>query len=96
MIQCKECEHYRLVNGRAALACDPYSNIKEPECLAKWQILRLDQLETYVRGTIAYYNRLAPMQEKMFKVLEKEIDDMSEADQWKQVDDDDDDSPETW
>jgi hypothetical protein len=97
MIQCKDCEHYSVVNGRPSLGCDPLSTIKEPECLAKWQLVRLNQLETYVRGTINYYNRLAPMQEKMFKVLEKEIDDMSDADQWKHTDDDEDDEmPETW
>ena len=95
MIQCKDCEHYSLVNGRVALACDPFSNIKEPECVGKWQLVRLNQLETYVRGTISYYNRLAPMQEKMFKVLEKEIDDISQADEWKRVDEDDE-SDETW
>jgi hypothetical protein len=32
----------------------------------------------------------APMQEKMFQVIEREIDDISEADRWK-VDDDEDD-----
>ena len=92
MIQCKDCEYFSDAGGKVMLTCDPFSTVKEPECLAKWQILRLDQLESYVRGTIAYYNRLAPMQEKMFKVLEREMDDISEADQWK-VDDEDEDEP---
>lgn len=96
MIQCKDCEYFRDTGGGVVLTCDPFSTIKEPECLAKWQILRLDQLESYVRGTIAYYNRLAPMQEKMFKVIEREMDDISEADQWKVDDEEDDDASDAW
>jgi len=96
MIQCKDCEHYRSVNGRVSLMCDPFSTIKEPECLQKWEVMRLNQLEAYFRGTITYYNKLAPMQEKMFKVLEKEIDDISQADEWKYTDEDDEDDPEPW
>ena len=35
------------------------------------------------QSTLSYYHKLAPMQEKMFKVMEREIDDMSESDKWK-------------
>ena len=36
MIQCKDCEFFRRNEaGEIAFACDPFSNVKEPECLAK-------------------------------------------------------------
>jgi len=45
MIQCRDCEYYKQdEHGRRTFSCDPFTNIKEPECLGKWQILRLDFL----------------------------------------------------
>ena len=89
MIQCKDCEFYhRTESGEVAFSCDPFTNIKEPECLAKWQLLKINQMVAAYQATLDYYRRLAPMQEKMFKVMEREIDDISEADKWK-VDEDD-------
>ena len=35
--------------------------------------------------------RFAPLQEKMFKQVERELNDVDEADKWKQVDDDEND-----
>ena len=88
MIQCEQCEFFhRGPAGQAAFSCDPFSTIKEPECLAKWQLAKVTQLVAAYQATLDYYRKLAPMQEKMFKVMEREIDDISEADQWK-VDDD--------
>jgi len=37
------------------------------------------------------YDRLAPLQEKMFRHLEREIDDAEEADEWKRADGDEED-----
>jgi hypothetical protein len=37
------------------------------------------------------YERLAPLQEKMFRHMEREIDEAEEADAWKYDEDDDDD-----
>ena len=89
MIQCEQCEFFhRGQGGQASFSCDPFSTIKEPECLAKWQLMKTTQLVGAYQATLDYYRKLAPMQEKMFKVMEREIDDISEADQWK-VDDDD-------
>ncbi len=115
MIQCQDCEFFRRgEDGEISFACDPFSTIKEPECLAKWQLIKTNQLQAGVtqanstlhnvdvnmaqmvasyRATLEYYNRFAPMQEKMFNFMEKEIDDASEADQWKVDEEDEDDEP---
>ncbi len=89
MLQCKDCELFkREPNGEISFACDPFSNIKEPECVAKWQLIKINQMVATYQATLDYYRKLAPMQEKMFKVVQREIDEMSESDKWK-VDEDD-------
>ncbi len=101
MIQCSQCEYFQRGPGNTvAFACDPFSTIKEPECLIKWQLLRLDtqcaKLDQMVRAyqaTLDMYKRLAPLQEKMFRHMEREIDDIDEADSWKQAEDDDEENP---
>jgi len=91
MIQCKDCEFFRRgEHGEISFACDPFSTIKEPECLLKWQLIKINQLAASYEATLNYYKKLAPMQEKMFKFMEREIDDISEADSWKFADDQDD------
>jgi len=112
MIQCRECEHYHTdEKGMPRFTCHPLTTIKEPECIAKWQLLKQELLVQRVDGmavrleTItqrvealmqAYqamqriYQRLAPMQEKMFRHMEKEMDDLDEADRWKRGPDADD------
>lgn len=91
MIQCEQCEFCRRGDGgEVALSCDPFKNIKEPECLAKWQLIKINQMVSAYQATLDYYRKLAPMQEKMFKVMEREIDDMNESDKWKIADDDED------
>lgn len=90
MIQCKDCEFFkRDENGQIAFGCDPFGNIKEPECLVKWQLIKTNQMVAAYQATLEYYHKLAPMQEKMFKVMERELDDMNEAEKWK-VDDEED------
>ncbi len=101
MIQCSECEFFhRGPGGQVAFRCDPFSTIKEPECLAKWQLLRstelsqkVERMVTAYEATLELYKRMAPLQEKMFRHMEQEIDDIEEAESWKygQGDDDDDD-----
>jgi len=91
MIQCKDCEFcIRGPAGQIGFQCDPFSTIKEPECLTKWQLLKIDmqlaKLDAMVRAyqaTLDFYRRLAPMQEKMFRHMEREIDEMDESDSWK-------------
>ena len=93
-MQCKDCDLFkREANGEIAFACDPFSNIKEPECLAKWQLIKINQMVATYQATLEYYRRLAPMQEKMFKVVQREIDEMSEGEKWK-VDEDEQDERE--
>ncbi len=91
MIQCSECEFFNQAGGgRLGFKCDAFSTIKEPECLMKWQILRtaemsqkLDRMITAYEATLAIYRRLQPLQEKMFRHMEREIDEADEADTWK-------------
>ena len=84
MIQCTDCEHYGgNLGGKVQLLCDPFSNIKEPECLVKWQLMRLDEMVRAYSATLDMYRRLAPLQERMFRHMERELDDAEEADSWK-------------
>jgi len=89
MIQCKDCEFFsRGAGGEIAFSCDPFTNIKEPECLTKWQLIKINQMVAGYQATLDYYHKLAPMQEKMFKVMERELDDISETEKWKIADED--------
>lgn len=91
MIQCSECEFFvRGPGGQAGFRCDPFTNIKEPECLQKWQLVKIDMMVRAYQATLAVYNRLAPIQEKMFRQMEREMDDMDEAESWKRTEDDED------
>lgn len=89
MIQCKECEFYEEgQNGQRMFKCDPFSNIKEPECLKKWQIFRLDMLLSAYRGVVNQQQRMVPMQNKIMKYIERELEDLDESDKWKFGNDD--------
>ena len=70
-----------------AFSCDPFSNVKEPECINKWVLLKIDSMVRAYQATLDYYRRLAPLQERMFKHVERELDGMDESDKWK-IDDD--------
>jgi len=84
MIQCKDCEFCKIgPDGQKHFTCDPFSNVKEPECIQKWQLIRLDMLVSSYQGMLKWYERLAPIQDKLFKYMEHEIDEQSEADKWK-------------
>jgi hypothetical protein len=90
MIQCTDCEFFqRGPNGEVAFGCDPFSTIKEPECLNKWQLIKINQMVASYQATLKYYEKFAPMQEKMFKMMEREIDEVEEADSWKYDDQED-------
>ena len=92
-MQCQDCQYFhRTSRGDIRLECDPFSTIVEPECLTKWQLVRINQMVASYQATLDYYRKLAPMQEKMFKAMERELDDMSESESWK-VQDEDGDSP---
>lgn len=84
MLRCEDCEFFkRLPDGSPHLACDPYSTIKEPECLAKWELRQLQIIADAHRATLDMHRRFAPLQQKLFKHLEKEIDETEDADRWK-------------
>ena len=84
MIQCSECEHFVAgPGGQITLKCNPYTTIKEPDCLQKWQLAKLDLMVQAYQATIQMYRRLAPMQEKMFELMKREIEDLDDADSWK-------------
>ena len=90
MIQCKDCEFFEITSdGRRTFKCDPFINIVEPECVLKWQLLRLDLLAASYQGMAKWQEKLAPLQRKMFRYMEREIDDIDESDKWK-VDEDED------
>ncbi len=90
MLRCQDCEYYRQgADGSPHLTCDPFSTIKEPECLLKWQLIQLNVMAHSHQATLDMYKRFAPLQEKMFKHMEREIDDVEEADRWKLSGDDD-------
>ncbi len=98
MMHCKDCEFFSEgSDGRPRLLCDPCSNIKEPECLTKLQLVSLESMVQAYQATLEMYERLAPLQERMFRHMERELDEAEDADSWKHTeeeeeDDDDEDS----
>jgi len=91
MIQCQDCEHFhRDENGHISFSCDPFTNIVEPECLHKWQLIKVNQMVEAYQATLRYYQKLAPMQDKLFKAMERELDDLDEGESWKRAADDED------
>jgi hypothetical protein len=82
--------------GNARFTCDPFATVKEPECLAKWQLLKINTMVQAYQATVEYYQKLAPMQEKMFKVVERELNDMNEGESWKTDDEDDSSEADGW
>ncbi|MCX5673803.1 MAG: hypothetical protein NTX87_02240 [Planctomycetota bacterium] len=90
MIQCKDCEFCEMgPDGQVSLKCNPFGDIKESDCLLKWQLLRLDLMTRAYMATIAEYKRIAPLQEKLYRHMSREVDEADEADKWKQSDDED-------
>lgn len=90
MIQCKDCEFCEMgTDARRIFKCDPFINIKEPECIAKWQLIRLDMLLVAYRGMQNWNEKIAPLQDKIFKYMEREMGDIDESEKWK-IDDQDD------
>ena len=93
MIQCSNCEHFvQGPSGQVAFNCDPFRTIKEPECLIKWQLIKLDVMVRSYQATAEMYRKFAPLQEKIFKHMQREIDEIDESNQWK-TDFDEDESP---
>ena len=84
MTHCRDCEHFhRDENGHISFSCDPFTNVIEPECLVKWQLIKINQMVEAYQATLGYYQKLAPMQDKLFKAMERELGDMEESERWK-------------
>jgi hypothetical protein len=93
MIQCVDCEYCEVgPDGQRTFKCDPFVNIKEPQCLSKWQLIRLDMLVASYQRMLAWYGKLAPLQDKIFKYMQREIEDMDDAESWKQPEEEDEDA----
>lgn len=90
MLQCRDCEFGEVdEKGNVRLTCNPFTNIKEPECLTKWQLVRLDLMTRAYMATIREYKKIAPIQQKLYRRMSQEMDEMDEADRWKHADDED-------
>ena len=90
MIQCKDCELLESgADGKRTFKCDPFSNIKEPECIAKWQLIRLDMLVASYQSMLGFYGKLAPLQNKIMKYMQRELEDLDESEHWKLEDEPD-------
>lgn len=90
MIQCKDCEFCEIgPDDRRSFKCDPFTNIKEPECIAKWQLIRLDMLLASYQNMLQWYGRLAPLQDKLIKYMQREINELDDTESWKQDEDED-------
>lgn len=98
MLRCEDCEFFRRTpDGMPSLSCDPFSTIKEPECLGKWQVAQLMSIARSHEATVEMHRRLAPLQEKMIRHVEREIGETDDADRWKRLgEDDDDDADDTF
>ena len=99
MIQCNQCEFCQTgPDGRKMFTCDPFSNVKEPECIAKWQLIRLDMLLASYQSMLQWYGRLAPLQNKIFKYVQREISDIEESESWRtdQDEEQDEDQNDAW
>jgi hypothetical protein len=84
MIQCKDCELYRQEpDGRRVFLCDPFNNIKELECLEKWQLLRLDMIAATQSNLASAQAQMAPIQDKILKYIKRELEDIDESEKWK-------------
>ena len=84
MIQCKDCEFCKTgPDGKRSFQCDPFSNIKEPECIMKWQLIRLDMLVASYQGMLNWYGKLAPLQDKIIRYMQREIEELDETERWK-------------
>ncbi len=98
MIQCAQCDLCEMgPDGRKVFKCDPFSNIKEAECIAKWQLIRLDMLLASYQSMLKWYSKLGPLQDKMLKYVQREINEMEESEGWKfEPEEPDEDPDEKW
>ena len=51
--------------------------------------MRLDMLVSGYRSMLGWYEEMGPMQNKLFKYVQHELDGLDESDGWKQNEDED-------
>ncbi len=51
--------------------------------MAKWQLIRLDMLTASYQQMLQWQQKLAPLQDKILKYMQREIEDIDESDRWK-------------
>ncbi len=95
MVQCKDCEFCHIdPDGKRVFTCDPFTNIKEMECILKWQLIRLDMLLISYNGMLKFQEKMAPLQDKILKYVKREIDDIDESERWRLDSPEDENNPE--
>ena len=51
--------------------------------------MKTDMLLRSYQSMLEFYQQLAPLQQRMLKHIERELDDVEEADKWKYADEED-------
>ena len=70
------------------LQCDLCEIGPDGRRIAKWQLIRLDMLLAGYQSMMRFQKEMEPLQRKMMKFVEREMNDIDESDKWK-IDDDD-------
>lgn len=85
MIQCADCEFGKQSpDGNIRLTCDPARNIKEPECLTKWMLKSLWNIEQMQAQTLSITNNMLPFSAKVLQHNCAQIDELQKGEDWKQ------------
>ena len=84
MIQCSECEFGKAMpNGNIEMTCNTARNIKEPECLTKWMLVRLCNIERMQIQALSVSRGLMPLQAKLLQHNCAQIDELHKGESWK-------------
>jgi len=51
--------------------------------VGKWQLAQLQVIAESHQATLEMHRRFAPLQEKLFRHMERELDETEDADRWK-------------
>lgn len=84
MTQCAECEFGKTKpDGHVEMTCKVARNIKEPECLTKWMLVTLTNIERMQTHMLSVSNSLMPLQAKLLQHNCAQIDEFKKGDSWK-------------
>lgn len=94
MTQCKDCVHGKeLPDGTIRLTCDASRNIVEPECLTKWMLVSLRNVEAMQAYVLKLTGGMLPLQAKVLQHNCAQIDQLREGETWKHGQSDEDEPP---